>query len=415
MSAPAIDTAQLQRIRESVDPWAKALEAALADVKTKLGAPDAAAARAPLFADCDVVELLKREFTAPAWLVTGLVTRGGVTMIGAEPKAAKTWLGTEIAIAVATGTKVCGEFFAQAGRVAYFYAEDLDRQVRNRVRALLMGRRGIEAGRFFACPRGKFLDITDPQHLAWIVASCRALGAIDLLVLDPLRDIHSAEEDKSDAMSPVMKRLRVLAELLSCTVAVVHHSPKATKENATRRGGQNLRGSGAIHGSVDSGIYLRDPKAAVGASSSTFTNKVESEIKGARSAGVFSLELTVRDDKNGEATEASWKVIKALPSGAEFGALLGGEPGEEQKQNDAMVTFVGKLAARGIRLNRTKLRDHAERPPEVPHRKAIPTLDRVITLGRLRLIESFVRLPESQEQPSLLGALGADERSCEEP
>lgn len=57
-------------------------------------------------------------------------------MIGGLPKAAtKTWLGTEIAVAVATGTKVCGEFFAERGTVAYCYAENMQRQIRNRLRA----------------------------------------------------------------------------------------------------------------------------------------------------------------------------------------------------------------------------------------------------------------------------------------
>jgi hypothetical protein len=43
--------------------------------------------------------------------------------------------------------------------------------------------------------------------------------------------------------SLVMRRLCVLAELLSCTFAVVHDAPKATKDNAKRPVGQN----GAAH------------------------------------------------------------------------------------------------------------------------------------------------------------------------
>ncbi|MCX5743924.1 MAG: AAA family ATPase, partial [Proteobacteria bacterium] len=173
--------------------WPHALALALADVCQALGTTKGGATHAPLFEDA--VGLLDRQFTETPWLVTGLVTRGGITTIGAEPKASKTWLATELAVAVATGTKACGEFQAAPGRVAYFYAEDLPKQVRNRVRALLVGAgRTLEPGRLSVQPRGEFLDVTRDADLARIVASCRQFGPIDLLVLDPLRDISSAAE-----------------------------------------------------------------------------------------------------------------------------------------------------------------------------------------------------------------------------
>jgi len=299
----------------AVPSFADEIATALVDVKAKLDA--ATGTRVPLF-QTDAVELLGRHFDGARWLVTGLITRGGITMIGAEPKAAKTWLGTEIALAVATGTKVCGEFFAEFGRVAYFYAEDMDVQVRNRVRALVAGAdRRLLGGRLFLQPRGTFIDILDDNNLAWLVASCRRLGTIDLLVLDPLRDIHDGEEDKSDSMRNVMRRLRVLAELLGCTVAVVHHAPKSNKDNAKRRPGQNLRGSGAIHGSVDSGLYLEDSD---GDGTNVFTNTVTSQVKGAKSAGRFSIELEVTDDDQGEATDARWTFTREVASKARTGA-----------------------------------------------------------------------------------------------
>src|SRR5262245_17286272 len=77
----------------AVEQWLREIKQALADVKGKLEAGDQSH-RAPLFGT-DAVDLLERRFDAPRWLITGLVTRGGITMIGAEPKAAKTWLGTE--------------------------------------------------------------------------------------------------------------------------------------------------------------------------------------------------------------------------------------------------------------------------------------------------------------------------------
>jgi len=82
-------------------------------------------------------------------------------------------------------------------------------------------------------------------------------------------------------------------------------APRREAERATakRGGGQRLRGAGSIHGSVDSGIYFLDCNGdGVGA----FKNTFESEIKGARSAGIFTLGLQITDDDSGEAIRAVW-------------------------------------------------------------------------------------------------------------
>lgn len=361
------------------DEWDAALKLAHADINARLRA-GAAGTRRPLFR-VDAVELLGQTFDAARWLAAGIITRGGITVIGAEPKAAKTWLATELAIAVATGTQVCGEFATESGRVAYFFAEDMAVQIRNRVRALCCGAtRELVPDRLFLEPRGSYIDLIDDMELAWIVASCRNLGALDLLVLDPLRDIHSADEDKSGSMRDVMRRLRVLADLLGCTVAVVHHAPKASKDTAKRRAGQNLRGSGAIHGSIDSGLYLENTD---GDGTNLFTNTVTSQVKGARSAGRFKLELRVEDDAQGEAMRASWSVSREVSQ----------KVNERDRQDDEKVyAAVRELAARGERLTRTGLR--GRRP--VPEKRTLDAIDRLLDAGRLRLYEGRVVVPGSE-------------------
>jgi hypothetical protein len=360
--------------------WKAARAKALADVRAKLDESKSETSR-PLFGT-DAVDLLSRKFDGARWIVTGLITKNGIGMIGAEPKAAKTWLGTETAIAVATGTKVCGEYYAEFGTVAYFYCEDIDVQVRNRVRALLAGAgRTLQRGRLHLQPRGAFLDVLRDEDLAWLVASCRQIGAIDLLVLDPLRDLHSGEEDKSDSMRNVMRRLRVLVEVLGCTVLVVHHAAKATKDTSKRRPGQNLRGSGAIHGSVDSGLYLED---SAGDGVKLFTNTVVSQVKGARSAGRFKVELAVEDDDAGEAVSAAWKVSRFEPS-----ATARRSPGHDD--DIAVLTWVRDLAMTGVHLSCTALRKKTGRP--VSEKRVTAALNRLLEDGRLRGAAGLVYLP----------------------
>lgn len=353
------------------DPWKAALKTALTDVQARLNATVDGACE-PLF-ELDAVDVLQKQFDGARWLVTGLITRGGITTIGGLPKAAKkTWLGTEIAIAVATGTKVCGEFFAEKGVVAYFYAEDMEDQIQNRIRALLAGAdRKLERGRLRPCPRGKFINITRDEDLAWIVASCRKLGKIDVLILDPLRDIHSAAEDKSDEMSPVMRRLRLLAEILDCTVVIVHHSGKENKDNSGRGGGQRLRGSGAVHGSTDSGIYILKCE---GDGQNRFKNTVESEIKGARSAGVFNLDLSITDDPEGNAERATWLFSRPEPKADldDHNAKVAASVAEMQ----AVKLWIKDLASKGIVLSKTALKRRDDRP--YPERKTLQIIERLI-------------------------------------
>lgn len=332
---------------------------ALADVRRTLGT-EQISKRTPLFL-VDAVTLLKEEATEPHWLVTGLITRGGIAVIGGVPKAAKkTWLGTEIAAAVAAGEKVCGEFPAEAGTVVYFYAEDTRRQVRNRLRAVLAGaNRTMPPGRLHLEPRGSFLDVTREQDLAWIVASCRKLGKVDLLVLDPLRDVHSGEEDKSDSMREVMRRLRLLGELLDCTVLVVHHAGKPSEATAKRGGGQRLRGSGAIHGSVDAGIYFLD----------------------CRGDGVRTVRATWSVTRDAGAEKLSAKAV-----------AVAAKSDRDAADHDKVLAFVRRLAGEGIYLTRRALRDHDERPIAV--NRVTAALDRLIEVGQLSLVGAEVHLPQ---------------------
>jgi hypothetical protein len=170
--------------------------------------------------------------------------------------------------------------------------------------------------RLIVQPHGRSIDLMRDIDLVQIIASVRMHGPIDLLVLDPLRDIHSGEEDGSDTMKPVMERMRVLGDILGCAVMFVHHSAKASADSGKRRGGQRMRGSGAIHGSLDCGLYLYDLR---GNGETEFTNAVESEVKLARSAGTFDLKLEIVDNKHGTAERATWTVsdrVKEDPKAA---------------------------------------------------------------------------------------------------
>ena len=253
--------------------------------------------------------LLDREFPGADWLVRGILPDRSFGMVGGEPKSDKTWIVIELALAVATNTPVFGEFDTGPARpVALFLAEDAERAARNRLRALAAAR-GMEpadALRNVSVSCRAPLDVRDDAQLARLVASCRVLPAPPaLVVVDPLREVHGANEDSSDEMIDVLGRFKAVRDILGCAVIAVHHTAKISADVSRRRYGQKLRGSGAIHGAIDAGLYVGNMDTD---GVSNWTTDVQVETRAARAAGVFKLHLQVEDDAGGEAVSARWHV-----------------------------------------------------------------------------------------------------------
>ena len=286
------------------------LQEARRDLAAALGTSEVAVEAHPLFEPAR--DLFSRSFPSTPWLVQGLIAEGGIAMIGAEPKHGKSWVATDIAASVASGTDALGRFrVTRPAKVAYYYAEDLAQSIRNRLRALAAGR-GITpedmCSSLHVQPRGRHLDLTRDEDLAQLIASCRMIGGVGLLVVDPLRDVHAGKENESDDMSALFARLRVASTLLStpermCTILIVHHAKKPTQTSGDDRAGNLIRGSSVIFGAVDSLIMMTD---LCGDLVSTFSSTVESTVKAAKSAGSFDLTLTIKDGADGTAERAAW-------------------------------------------------------------------------------------------------------------
>lgn len=257
-------------------------------------------------------ELLKRDLKKTPWLVQGLLPEDGVIVLAGEPKAHKTFAALDLAIAAANGTRAFGEFpTGEARPVALFLAEDSPRSVRGRLAALARGAQlepAAALARVFVQCRAS-LNLQDDRDLCTLIAGARMIsgGPPALIVLDPLRDLHRGEENDSGAMSEVMGNLRALRSIIGCSVLFVHHLAKSSKETSGRRPGQRMRGSGAIHGSVDGGFYFA-PKDSQGGQ--IFTNTAEVELKAVRGAAPFTLTLRLDDDQWGEVQKATWTYAK---------------------------------------------------------------------------------------------------------
>lgn len=194
------------------------------------------------------------------WLVDRLWARSGVGILGGTPKSFKTWLGLEIATAVATATPCLGRFDVRApGPVLIYLAEDGLGTVRERLDALARARHralGDLDMRVITAPTLRLDRADDMRRLAATVRDVQPR----LLVLDPLVRLHGADENNATEIATILSRLRVLQRHYDVAVLVVHHT---RKQGSGRQHGQALRGSGDLHAWGDSNLYLTHERAGV--------------------------------------------------------------------------------------------------------------------------------------------------------
>jgi hypothetical protein len=252
-------------------------------------------------------ELIAKEFPGADWLIRGLISKDSLTIIGADPKASKTWALLEIALAISAGGKAMGEYpsMVEPSPVALFLNEDNERSVKNRLRALCSGHGyGPQRSNNIRVLARETLDLGDVSSVARFVADVRQIQPTPVLIgIDPLRNVHDAEESSSTEMRPILRALGAIRRLCGCALVVVHHAAKANKDDK-RTGGSRLRGSSAIDGYRDGLISLEETEKDDGGQ--TISNRVVVDLKAYRGAGRFGLSLHIEDDDNGEAIRATW-------------------------------------------------------------------------------------------------------------
>jgi hypothetical protein len=210
----------------------------------------------------EVVRAVDLERAPPErrWLVDALWAEQGVGFIGGTPKSLKSWIGLDLAVAVASGTPCLGHFqVRRAGPSLVYLAEDRADVVRERLEALAKAR-GLLLGSLdvlvLTTPALR-LDLTD--HCARLEATLAAHRP-RLLLLDPFVRLHRADENSAQEVAAILASLRELQRRHHLAITVVHHTRKS---GGSRQPGQTLRGSGDFHAWADSALYLTHEKAGL--------------------------------------------------------------------------------------------------------------------------------------------------------
>jgi hypothetical protein len=194
----------------------------------------------------------------PRWLVTDLWAASGVGVIGGHPKSGKSWLGLELATAVATATPCLGRFHVPtAGTALVYLAEDALHSVKERL-VSLCAHRNVHIEELdvhvITAPTLRLDRTSDIQRLDNTLAEI----CPRLLVLDPLVRLHSSDENSSMDISRLLDSLRALQRKHDTAIILVHH----TRKSGGSRQGQALRGSSDLWAFGDSNLFidLKDSK-----------------------------------------------------------------------------------------------------------------------------------------------------------
>jgi hypothetical protein len=203
---------------------------------------------------------LEVEITRRPWIAPGYLMRGAVTVVSGPGSAGKSSLLVGWSIALALGKRWHRFFPAGPMRVFNYNVEDDRLEQQRRMSATL---RQFEAApgdlagkvvRIGPNSTGTLLRRDPISGRLGFTAAMRMLETMiaerkpDVLILDPLVELHDAEENDNTAIRAVMAKFRALAVEHNMAVVLIHHARKGAGSSAGDP--DSLRGASSIVGAA---------------------------------------------------------------------------------------------------------------------------------------------------------------------
>jgi hypothetical protein len=222
-------------------------------------------------------------------------TVNSVGIMSSPPGNYKTWLAWEIAVCIASGTKLFGLYECRKGKILAFNAEDSPSVVtRSRIAAIARKKKlnldkldlqllDIPAITLNDEGTQKQLEITIKQYKP------------DMIIFDPLRNVHSLDEDSATEMTKLLHFLREINRKYSCSILLVCHDKKHGTGNGNDRA-MKVRGSSALIGWRDVAIFLNKGKEK--------TTEVQIYNRSCQSVPPFQFTLKTENDSQGSPVTA---------------------------------------------------------------------------------------------------------------
>lgn len=200
------------------------------------------------------------------FLVEGLWPEDAYGVVGAEPKAGKTWFQLDLCVSVATGTPWLGRFPVKQGYVATYCGEGGARNIVRRIRAICESK-GIpttDLDTLWVGERAPHLN--DPRAVEQLAIDIEEFHPT-LVVVDPLY-LAGAGSKGSDlyAMAETLGPIQAICQSTRSALVLVHHWNKT----GSGSGAQRFTGTGPAEwgrvlgsGDVRGSRTLLDGRSAV--------------------------------------------------------------------------------------------------------------------------------------------------------
>jgi hypothetical protein len=190
------------------------------------------------------------DFPETRWAVPGIVAEG-VTLLAGPPKAGKSWLVLDLAIASAAGGKALGKIDVNAGPVLYLALEDTGRRLQSRL--------------------AKVLGPDDAPEGLTLVTACEPLPAgggskiaawlkhhpgAQLVIIDVLARVRgpaSRDDRPYEADYQALARAKTIADQYGVPFIMVHHTRKAAADDFI----DTISGTHGLGAAADSILVLR--------------------------------------------------------------------------------------------------------------------------------------------------------------
>lgn len=176
---------------------------------------------------------------AAHWLIKNTLPREGLAVVYGASGSGKTFMVLDMAMAVARGVE-WRNLRTHKGRVVYVAAEG-QTGFRKRLRAYAQqtGSKMQDVHLHIIAGAPSLLARVD---VADTVASIRAAGGADLIILDTLAQVTAgANENSGEDMGRALKAAQALSRVFGCLVLLVHHSGKDETKGA--RGWSGIKGA----------------------------------------------------------------------------------------------------------------------------------------------------------------------------
>ena len=190
-------------------------------------------------------------------VIHGLLRQGETMNIIASPKTGKSWLATDLAIAVATGRDWLGQFRCERGEVLI-----LD----NELHAETSAERIPKVANARGIPIDAYADRLRVQNLRGCLQDVFSLGGyfqsltpgrFKVIILDAFYRFMPRDMDENDngTMASLYNHIDRYADLLGCCFVLIHHT---TKGNQSSKGVTDVgAGAGSQSRATDTHMILR--------------------------------------------------------------------------------------------------------------------------------------------------------------